>query len=99
MSRHVPRHERWSKIGSNEYRSGGALVRYAQGAWWAWLSYRQRQEPAPDDSLLPPWEEKCDRLGPFKRPRNAMIAAEQQAILLRRRHGANVAVETGDLRD
>ena len=99
MSRHVPRHERWSKIGPNEYRSGGALVRYAQGAWWAWLSYRQRQEPGPDDSLLPPWEEKCDRLGPFKRPRNAMIAAEQHAILLRRRHGENVAIETGDLRD
>src|SRR5204863_113575 len=99
MSRHVPRHERWSKLGPNEYRSGGALVRYAQGAWWAWLSYRQRQEPGPDDSLLPPWEDKCDRLGPFKRPRNAMIAAEQQAILLRRRHGENVAIETGDLRD
>jgi len=73
--------------------------RYAQGAWWAWLSYRQRQEPKPGDSLLPLWEEKCDRRGPFKRPRNAMIAAEQHAILLRRRQGESVSIETGDFRD
>ena len=99
MSRHIPRHERWSKVGPSEYRSGGAAVRYAQGAWWAWVSYKQRGEPGPDDSLLPPWEEKSERLGPFKRPRNAMIAAEQHATLLRRRHGANVQVETGDRRD
>jgi len=89
---------RWSKLGPSEYRSGGAVVRYTQGAWWAWLSYRQREAVGPE-TVLPPWQEKCDRLGPFKRPRNAMIAAEQHAVLLRRRHGENVSVETGDLRD
>jgi len=28
MSRHVPRHERWSKLGPNEYRLGSMLVRF-----------------------------------------------------------------------
>lgn len=95
MSRHIPRRERWSKHGPTEHRSGGLTVRYARGAWWAWVSYHQREADAPADFPLPPWEEKCDRLGPFKRPRNAMVAAEQHAILLCRRHGDNVRVESG----
>ena len=99
MSRHVPRHERWSKLGPSAYRSGGTVVRYAQGAWWAWVSYLLRDPPGPDDSLPPPWQERCDRLGPYKRPRNAMIAAEQYATFLRRRHGDDVRVESGDPRD
>src|SRR5437016_4749505 len=97
MSRHIPRHERWSKLGPAEYRSGSLSVRYAQGAWWAWISYRQREEGTLSGSL-PPWEEKCERLGPFKRPRNAMVAAEQHATFLCRRHGDNVRVASGDPR-
>jgi hypothetical protein len=31
-------------------------------------------------------------LGPFKRPRNAMIAAEDRAVLLKRRLGDRVAI-------
>ena len=49
MSRHVPRHERWSKLGPNEYRSGSTVVRYDKGAWWALVSYRQRDEEASAD--------------------------------------------------
>jgi hypothetical protein len=89
MSRHVPRHERWSKQGPNEYRSGGVVVRYDKGAWWALVSYRQRDEPAAADAP-PPWHEQTERLGPFKRPRNAMMAAEERVLLLGRRHGDNV---------
>jgi hypothetical protein len=98
VSRHVPRHKRWSKVSPSEFRSGAAVVRYAERAWWAWVSYRQREVPKADGRFLPPWEDKCDRLGPFKRPRNAQIAAEQHVILLRRRQGENVVVETGDPR-
>jgi hypothetical protein len=94
MSRHVPRHERWSKQGPNEYRSGSVVVRYDKGAWWALVSYRRRDEPAAEV-----WHEQTERLGPFKRPRNAMMAAEERVLLLGRRHGDNVRFErTNDTR-
>jgi hypothetical protein len=92
MSRHVPRHERWSKHGPNEYRSGGAAVRFEKGAWWAWVTY-QLTDPEPGGDVLPEWHDHCDRLGPFKRPRNAMIAAEQHALFLRRRNGDNLRLD------
>ncbi len=91
MSRHVPRHERWSKHGPNEYRSGGVVVRYDKGAWWALVSYRQREEGEAADAAL--WHDQTERLGPFKRPRNAMMAAEERVLLLGRRHGDNVRFE------
>ncbi len=94
MSRHVPRHERWSKRGPNEYRSGSIVVRYDKGAWWALVSYRQRDEQAPADDP-PVWQEQTERIGPFKRPRNAMMAAEERVLLLGRRYGDNVRFEGG----
>ncbi len=92
MSRHVPRHERWNKLGPNEYRSGGAVVRYEKAAWWAWLAY-QLCDPAPPDGALLEWHAHQERLGPFKRPRNAMVAAEQHALFLHRRHGDNLRLD------
>ena len=94
MSRHIPRDERWSKLGPNEYRSGSSAVRYDKGAWWALVSYRQRDEPA-DADAPPAWHDQAERLGPFKRPRNAMMAAEERVLLLSRRHGDNVRFEGG----
>jgi hypothetical protein len=88
MSKHVPRHERWSKLGPNEYRSETATVRYDKGAWWAVVSYAQRDEEAPAV-----WHAQSDRIGPFKRPRNAMMAAEERVLLLQRRQGDNVRFE------
>ncbi len=89
MSRHIPRHARWSRFGPNEYRSGEAAVRFERGAWWAVLSYRQLPEEV---SLTAPdaWVRHADRLGPFKRPRNAMIAAEDRITILKRRHADRV---------
>jgi hypothetical protein len=94
VSRHIPRHERWSKRGPNEYTSGDGAVRFERGAWWAWVAYRQLP---PEHSLPAPpeaWEEHADRLGPFKRPRNAMMAAEAHALILQRRYGDHVHFET-----
>jgi hypothetical protein len=91
VSRHIPRHARWSKLGPAEYRSGSAVVRPARGAWWAWVAYSVRDEPTPGEEA--PWQERCDLLGPFKRPRNAMMAAEEHARLLKRRHGGNSTIE------
>jgi hypothetical protein len=72
-------------------RSGSAVVRYDKGAWWALVSYRQRDEQAPQ------WHDQAERLGPFKRPRNAMMAAEERVLLLGRRHGDNVRFEGGSI--
>jgi hypothetical protein len=97
MSRHVPRHARWQQFGPNVYQFGSASARFEKGAWWAWLSYRRQAEPTPEDVL--PWQDHCDRLGPFKRPRNAMMAVEEHARILKRRHGATVALEMPGLKE
>jgi len=94
MSRHIPRHERWSKLGPNEYRSGSTVVRYEKGAWWALVSYQRRDEQAPPDAPAV-WHDQAERIGAFKRPRNAMMAAEERILLLGRRHGDNVRFEGG----
>ena len=98
MSRHIPRHARWNRLGPNEYRSGDANVRFERGAWWAVLSYRQLPEDAPMTSPEAAWERHADRLGPFKRPRNAMIAAEDRALILKRRHADRVQIESPALK-
>jgi hypothetical protein len=92
MTKHIPRHERWSKHGPNEYRWGSAAVRFEKGAWWALLAYRQLPEGAAATDLAA-WKECSDRIGPFKRPRNAMIAVEDRAVLLKRQHGERVALD------
>src|SRR5262249_14832575 len=40
MTRHIPRKERWSSHGPNEYRSAQGRVYYRNGQWRALLVYR-----------------------------------------------------------
>ena len=89
MSRHIPRHARWNRLGPNEYTSGPAAVRFAKGAWWAEVSYEERDPDVPPEQF-PAWQRQHKRMGPFKRPRNAMMAAEEHILLLQRREGDNV---------
>ena len=98
MSRHIPRHARWNRLGPNEYRSGDAVVRFEKGSWWAVLSYRQLPDDEPTTFAEAGWERHEDRLGPFKRPRNAMIAAEDRATILKRRHADRVQLESPGLK-
>ena len=92
MSRHIPRSDRWEKIGPTEHRSADGLrAFFERGAWWAEVSYRLRPEDAPPEALAS-WEAHADRLGPFKRPRNAMVEAERHATFLQRRHGERIAL-------
>jgi hypothetical protein len=95
MSRHVPRRDRWTAHGPIEHRSvEGLRAFYERGAWWAEISYRLRPEQvAPEQSVE--WVEHTDQLGPFKRPRNAMVEAERHATFLQRRHGDIVALGRG----
>jgi hypothetical protein len=92
MSRHVPRKDRWESRGPVEYRSVERLRVYLQkGAWWAEVAYRIRAEES--STATPAWESHHDRLGPFKRPRNAMVEAERHATVLRNRHGGRIEFE------
>jgi hypothetical protein len=86
MSRHVPRSERWSSHGTTEHRSvEGPAVRLYKGDWWAVVAYELLVAAEPERPGT--WEPRADRLGPFRRPRNAMVEAERHAEALRNRHG------------
>jgi hypothetical protein len=92
MSRHTPRHRRWSKIGPAEYTWACTTVRVQRGAWYAWVSYQQWITDSPVGS--PELRAQCDRLGPFKRARNAMLAAEEHVRWVRRRPGVEIQPES-----
>jgi hypothetical protein len=68
-------------------------VRFEKGAWWALLNYRQLP-PGAALTDTRAWQDRSDRLGPFKRPRNAMIAAEDRVVLLKRRLGERVNLDS-----
>jgi len=85
MTKHIPRKQRWVKRGPAEYFWNGVAVRPMRGAWYAWLAYELQREAEPAS-----WEACTEQLGPFKRPRNAMIAAEEQIRFLERRHGEHI---------
>jgi hypothetical protein len=85
MSRHIPRSDRWSRHGSTEHRSvEGPIVRLYKGLWWADVAYQMLVESEGEPSA---WEARGDRIGPFRRPRNAMVEAERHVAMLRNRHG------------
>jgi hypothetical protein len=89
MSKHVSRKDRWARQDACTYSSPLGKVVYQQKAWYALLEYRT---PIPPDreSGTPTWQRHTQRLGPFKRPRNAMVALEQEATILKNRHGADI---------
>ena len=91
MSKHVGRKDRWTQRGPNEYTSALGPVHYRQDAWYARLVYRVR-EPAQVAGELPAWVSYDRWLGPFKRPRNAMVELEREVTVLRNRHGDDVQV-------
>lgn len=91
MSKHVGRKERWAQENASCYRSDLGAVVYERGAWYALLDY-QTLVPGEPAHELPTWEAHRERLGPFKRPRNAMVALEREVTFLRNHHGGNVRV-------
>jgi hypothetical protein len=95
MSRHVPRSDRWTAHGPIEHRSANGLrAFFERGAWWAEIAYRLRPADTGPEAIAD-WAPHVDRLGPFKRPRNAMVDAERHATSLQRRHGDRVAFGVG----
>ena len=93
MSRHITRKERWTIHSPSERRSGeGLVVRFFKRAWWAEIPYRVQIDGKGSVS----WESHFERLGPFKRPRNAMVEAERYATILQNRHGDKVVFSRTD---
>jgi hypothetical protein len=91
MSRHVGRKQRWTQMTPSRYASSLGDVVYQDKAWYAVLNY-QLPAPRPSESDLVQWLPCTERLGPFKRPRNAMVALERETTILKNRHGANVRI-------
>src|SRR5262245_4559081 len=89
MSKHISRKERWTQKSTSEYSSVLGRVVYRERAWFALLDYKTLSH---DENQLPCWTAHEMRLGPFKRPRNAMVALEREATALQNRHGENVLI-------
>jgi hypothetical protein len=90
MSRHIARKERWTKVSAKEYRAAFGVVRYRAGAWEGAVVYDLW-----NGDQSPPWRAEETFAGRFKRPRNAMIAVEDKARQILRKHleKARVAID------
>jgi hypothetical protein len=89
VSKHQGRRQRWTQETSTRHVSALGRVVYEQNAWYAILEYRTQNAgtlPAPT------WTAHERRLGPYKRPRNAMVALEEEVTILRNRHGTDVLI-------
>jgi hypothetical protein len=87
MSKHVSRKKRWAQESPTRYISSVGAVVYQQNAWYGVLEYRTR---SPEPGSLPVWVPRRERLGPFKRPRDAMVAVEREVTILKNRHGQDM---------
>jgi hypothetical protein len=94
MSRHVGRKDRWEQRGAKTYVSALGPVEYRRGAWYARLQCRVREGTAAGE--LPVWVLADRWLGPFKRPRDAMVALEREVTALQNRHGQEFEIGLGD---
>jgi hypothetical protein len=89
MSKHIGRKHRWTQDNARQYTSTLGKVVYDKWAWFGLLAYRTLVPPASEGGL-PSWLPHRAHLGPFKRPRNAMVAVEREATMLRNRHGEQI---------
>jgi hypothetical protein len=90
MSRHIGRKQRWSQLDARRYTSALGQVFYEQNGWYAALDYKTVAPPQDDGT--PTWVAHRQRLGPYKRPRNAMVALEREVTALRNRHGKHLLI-------
>ena len=97
MSRHTSRKSRWTQVSPKEYRAAFGVVRYRAGAWEGEVFYELRA-PASDDPAAAWQSEAAPVAGRFKRPRNAMMAVEEKAREVLRRHGEQVRIAFEDRR-
>jgi hypothetical protein len=89
MSKHVGRKQRWAQLDARTWSSNLGRVAYLQNAWYALLEYKTPLPPELEGSLAS-WQPQARRMGPFMRPRNAMVALEREAAFLKNRHGKGI---------
>jgi hypothetical protein len=89
MSKHVGRKKRWTQVDAKTHSSALGRVVYDRNAWHGLLDYRTLQPPDRAGGT-PGWLAHSRRLGPFKRPRDAMVALEREATFLKNCHGEDV---------
>ena len=89
MTRHVGRKQRWTQKDAKSYASTLGTVVYQNDGWYALLDYKTLAPPERAGGL-PTWTPHARRLGPFKRPRNAMVALERETTALKNRHDKNI---------
>jgi hypothetical protein len=92
MSKHVGRKHRWTRTDAKTYLSASGKVVFERGAWHATF-VRRLQTPPEREGGLPDTDTVSRRLGPFKRPRDAMVALEREITALKNRHGEKVAFD------
>ncbi len=89
MSKHISRKKRWTQESALRYSSNLGTVMYEKQAWYGLLEYKTLAAVEKEGGLAT-WLPQAARLGPFKRPRDAMVAVEREATLLKNRHGLNL---------
>ncbi len=89
MSKHIGRKQRWTQESSTRYSSDLGTVVYRERAWYALLDYKTLSF---DERQTPIWTAQQLHLGPYKRPRNAMVALEREVTAIQNRHGKNVLI-------
>jgi hypothetical protein len=89
MSKHLGRKRRWTQETPNRHSSALGAAIFERNGWFGLLDYRLRTTSS---TLMPTWTDHHRRLGPFKRPRNAMVAIEEEVTILRNRHGPDVLI-------
>ena len=91
MSKNAGRKGRWTQKDARTYASALGPVVYRLDAWYARLTCQVRRPPEREGDL-PAWVTHDRWLGPYRRPRNAMVELEREATILRNRHGADIRI-------
>jgi hypothetical protein len=89
MSKHISRKQRWTQESSTRYSSALGKVVYRERAWYALLNYKTLSH---DEHQMPVWTAQTRQLGPYKRPRNAMVVLEREVTALQNRQEKNVLI-------
>jgi len=89
MSKHIGRKKRWTQVDAKTHSSNLGKVVYQRNAWYGQLDYRTLVPPEREGDV-PGWERNSKCLGPFKRPRDAMVAIEREATFLKNCHGEGI---------
>jgi hypothetical protein len=86
MTKHIPRKDRWTRLGPSEYRCNFGRVFFKAGHWHASLLY----QIADAETLQPGAPQSWETTAKLKRPRNAMMVLEDKVLELQRRHSERI---------